>query len=115
MKEFVQVLKSWKDFSGRARRREYWMFILFLVIFSIVASIIDAILGTVCLFSGILCLVAIVPSIAVAVRRMHDIGKSGYWYFINFIPVIGGLWFLYLTIQEGQAETNQYGINPKNA
>ena len=53
MKEYIDVLKKWKDFDGRARRREYWMFVLFMAIFAIVASIIDAILGTICVFVGI--------------------------------------------------------------
>ena len=96
MKEYIDVLKKWKDFDGRARRREYWMFVLFMAIFAIVASIIDAILGTICVFV-----------------RMHDIGKSGWWLFITFVPVIGSLWYLFLTIQDGQPGSNQYGENPK--
>ncbi len=113
MNEYVKVMKSWKDFSGRARRREFWMFVLFCAIFAIVASIIDAIIGTNGLIGGLFILIVIVPSIAVSVRRLHDVGKSGWWYFINFIPLIGGLWFLYLTILEGQQGTNEYGPNPK--
>ena len=88
MKEYIDVLKKWKDFDGRARRREYWMFVLFMAIFAIVASIIDAILGTICVFVG-------------------------WWLFITFVPVIGSLWYLFLTIQDGQPGSNQYGENPK--
>ena len=83
MKEYIDVLKKWKDFDGRARRREYWMFVLFMAIFAIVASIIDAILGTICVFVGIYYLAMLLPMIAVSIRRMHDIGKSGWWLFRN--------------------------------
>lgn len=113
MKEYIDVLKKWKDFDGRARRREYWMFVLFMAIFAIVAGIIDGILGTVCVFVGLYYLAMFLPMIAVSVRRMHDIGKSGWWLFITFVPVIGSLWYLFLTIQDGQPGSNQYGENPK--
>ena len=112
-KENIDVLKKWKDFDGRARRREYWMFVLFMAIFAIVAGIIDGILGTVCVFVGLYYLAMLLPMIAVSVRRMHDIGKSGWWLFITFVPVIGSLWYLFLTIQDGQPGSNQYGENPK--
>ena len=113
MKEYIDVLKKWKDFDGRARRREYWMFVLFMAIFAIVAGIIDGILGTVCVFVGLYYLAMLLPMIAVSVRRMHDIGKSGRWLFITFVPEIGSLWNLFLTIQDGQPGSNQYGENPK--
>ena len=63
MKEYIDVLKKWKDFDGRARRREYWMFVLFMAIFAIVASIIDAILGTICVFVGIYYLAMLLPMV----------------------------------------------------
>ncbi len=113
MNEYVKVMKSWKDFSGRARRREYWMFVLFNVIFGIVANIIDGIIGTNGLIGGLYSLVVLVPALAVSVRRLHDVGKSGWWILICLVPVIGALYFLYLTILEGQQGTNEYGPNPK--
>lgn len=113
MNEYIKALKNWNNFDGRSRRRDFWMFILFNVIFFIVAEILDAILGTICVFTGIYGLAQIVPYIAVAIRRMHDIGKSGWWICINFVPLIGGLWFLYLAIQDSQAGVNEYGENPK--
>lgn len=67
MKEYIDVLKKWKDFDGRARRREYWMFVLFMAIFAIVAGIIDAILGTICVFVGIYYLAMLLPMIAVSI------------------------------------------------
>lgn len=115
MKDFFYVLENWKDFSGRARRREYWMYMLFLSICSIIIGIIGSIAGIPTILSFIFTLVTILPSIAVNVRRMHDIGKSGYWLFICFIPLIGSLWFLFLAVQDGQPGTNQYGANPKEA
>ena len=56
---------------------------------------------------------AIIPSIAVSVRRLHDLGKSGVWFLINFIPFIGAIWFLILTCMEGQSKPNKWGENPK--
>ncbi len=89
------------------------MFVLFNVIFGIVASIIDGIIGTNGLIGGLYSLVVLVPALAVSVRRLHDVGKSGWWILICLVPVIGALYFLYLTILEGQQGTNEYGPNPK--
>jgi len=118
MKWFIQALKKYVDFSGRARRQEYWMFLLFYMLFLIAAMIIDGILmastGTV--FSPLTILVSlamILPSLAVSVRRMHDLGKSGAMIFVPMIPVIGSIWYLILTVTEGQAGDNQYGPDPK--
>lgn len=88
------------------------MFVLFNVIFGIVASIIDGIIGTNGLIGGLYSLVVLVPALAVSVRRLHDVGKSGWWILICLVPVIG-VYFLYLTILEGQQGTNEYGPNPK--
>lgn len=111
--EFIQVLKSWKDFSGRARRREYWMYVVFLLIWSFVAVIIDVVWRAHFIFPTILNIITFVPSIAVCVRRLHDVGKSGYWIFISLIPIIGILWLLYLMVQDGEPGTNRFGLNPK--
>jgi uncharacterized membrane protein YhaH (DUF805 family) len=55
----------------------------------------------------------VIPSLAVTVRRLHDIDKSGFWYFINFVPLIGGIWLLILTCMEGTGGENSYGPDPK--
>ncbi len=119
MNWYLKVLKQFADFNGRARRKEYWMFVLFNLIFAIVASMIDNILGF--SFKGvpygplyiIYALAVLIPGIAVAVRRLHDIGKSGWMILIAFIPFIGVIWLLVLLVTDGKPGSNEYGENPK--
>jgi len=112
-------MKQYAVFSGRARRKEYWMFALFNVIFGIMAWLLDNLLGTASnnsasgLIYGLYGLAVLLPSLAVAVRRLHDHGKSGWWLFINFIPFIGSIWYFILTVTDSQPGQNQYGPNPK--
>ena len=112
MKEFIRMLKSWDNWSGRACRREYWMSVLILVIFIFAACALDVLANTKFMFVGVLFLFCLIPSYAVSVRRLHDIGKSGYWLFINLVP-FGCFWFLYLVLQDSDPGRNRYGINPK--
>ena len=113
------VLKKYSDFDGRSRRKEYWMFALFNVIFIIVASLIDSLLGlTIGTYGfGVIYLVyvlaMIVPGLAVGVRRLHDVGKSGWMILISFIPIIGAIWLLILFVTDSQPGDNEYGANPK--
>ncbi|KAF2507474.1 DUF805 domain-containing protein [Flavobacterium foetidum] len=119
------VFENYANFKGRARRSEYWYFILaqFVIMISIfiVAAIIGAVLGDV--LSGVLignfaymlyCLATILPALGVVVRRLHDVGKSGWFYFISLIPFIGGIWLLVLLVTDGDYGSNQYGHDPKN-
>jgi uncharacterized membrane protein YhaH (DUF805 family) len=121
MNWYLQVLKKYAVFSGRARRKEYWFFFLFNVIVSIVLSVIDVTVGTysatsgVGLLSGIYGLAVIIPSIAVGVRRMHDIDRTGWWLLIVFIPLIGVLVLLVFALLPGTAGDNKYGPDPKAA
>jgi len=114
MNEYLSVLKNYAKFDGRARRREYWMFTLVNVavyfVLNILATQVSPYIGFVALayMLGIL-----VPSIAVAIRRMHDIGKSGWWVLIALVPLIGGIWFLVLSVTAGQSGSNAYGADPK--
>lgn len=117
MNWYLGVLKKYAVFSGRAQRAEYWYFILFNVIVSIVLTILDAVFGTLShsgtgLLSGIYTLVVIVPSLAVAARRLHDIGKSGWWQLIVLIPLVGAI-LLIVWFATDSKEDNQYGVNPK--
>ncbi|MDR3309533.1 MAG: DUF805 domain-containing protein [Tannerella sp.] len=127
MKWYLKVLKQYADFSGRARRTEYWMFALFnmLIVFSLVliSVIIGGILGGgdgaatgstagLVLYS-IYAIFVFIPALAVVVRRLHDTGKGGGWVFITFVPLIGSLWFLVLMIQDGESGSNRFGANPK--
>jgi uncharacterized membrane protein YhaH (DUF805 family) len=119
MNWWLIAMKKYVDFSGRARRTEYWMFILFNLIFAVVALALDGILGMANegsgfgLFYGLFSLAIIVPTWSVTVRRLHDVGKSGWWIFISLIPIIGGIWLFILTVSDSQPGDNQYGPHPK--
>jgi uncharacterized membrane protein YhaH (DUF805 family) len=121
MSWYLKALSSYATFSGRSRRREYWLFALFNVIVIIGLMVVDGLIGTLAadgsigLLSGIYVLGVIIPSIAVGVRRLHDIGRSGWWLLINLIPVIGGLVIFIFSILDSQPETNKYGPSPKYA
>lgn len=119
MKWYLGVLKKYAVFSGRARRKEYWMFFLFNWIFSIAAVLLDNLIGTANSNSGygvisiIYSLAVLLPSLAVGIRRLHDLGKSGWWIFIALIPLVGAIWLIVLYATAGQPVENQYGPDPK--
>lgn len=113
MNWYLKVLKQYADFDGRARRTEYWMFILFNIIFSAAAGLFDNMLGLTVGLSGLYSLAILIPSIAVGVRRLHDIGKSGWMLLVALIPLIGWIWLIILLATEGTPGVNEYGINPK--
>ena len=114
---------NYANFSGRARRREYWMYVLVQSIIMIGLMILDSILGLdfelqgISLGYGYLYLIGVIvhfiPSLAVLVRRLHDVGKSGWFYFIFLIPIIGIIWLLVLYCTEGQKQDNKWGPDPK--
>ena len=112
MKWFQKVLNQYADFNGRARRTEFWMYTLFYVIFGVVASLIDQVIGT-AIISSLYGLALLVPTIAVGVRRLHDINKSGLMILVGLIPLIGWIWLLILYVKEGDHGVNQYGEDPK--
>ena len=109
----ICVRDKYTDFKGRARRKEYWMYVLVYFILNTILMLIERILGLPMLLTGILGLALFVPSLAVAIRRLHDVGKSGLWILIALVPLIGFIYLLYLTIKDGQPEPNQWGANPK--
>lgn len=118
MNWYLEVLKKYAVFSGRARRAEYWYFVLFNVIVSIVLAVIDIILGTggdtgVGILGALYSLAVMLPGLGVSVRRLHDIGRSGWWLLLGIIPIIGGLILLYWAIQDSESGANQYGPYPK--
>lgn len=116
MEWFLKVVKdNYANFKGRARRKEYWMFGLFSILFSIAAIIVDFIVGTYFVIYMIYMLALMIPSLAVFVRRMHDVGKSGWWFFISLIPLIGGIWLLVLLCTDSNQGENNYGPSPKAA
>lgn len=112
MNWYLKVLGQYAEFNGRARRTEFWMFTLFNAIFAAAAGLVGQMLGTE-LIASLYSLALFVPSLAVAVRRLHDIGKSGWMLLVGLIPVIGWIWLIVLYIKEGDHGVNQYGVNPK--
>lgn len=110
---YLDVLKNhYVDYHGRASRREYWMYTLVVAIISFVFSIIGSIFHSLNILYVLFVLVNILPSWAISVRRLHDIGKSGWWILINLIPLIGSIILLVFTCIGSQSGANQYGKNP---
>ena len=118
MNEFVSVWKNSFNFAGRARRKEYWMYMLFSLIALVLLSVLGSLLfgDNPSLASGpamLYLLASMVPSIAVSIRRLHDTSRAGWWFLINFLPFIGGIWFFVLTVLDSKPETNAWGDSPK--
>lgn len=115
---YLKVLKNYVGFSGRARRKEYWMFTLFSVIVSIVLMLIDGAIGSMNeggfgLLSGLYSLAVLLPSLAVSFRRLHDIDKSAWWLLIALVPFIGAIVLLVFAVMEGTRGENRFGPDPK--
>ncbi len=109
-------LNKYATFSGRARRSEFWWFILFNFAAQIAASIVDGIIAAIIGFSALAFLVMLalfIPGLAVSVRRLHDTGRSGWWLLLGLIPVVGIVVLIVWYATEGQPGPNQYGENPK--
>ena len=121
MNWYLEVLKKYAVFSGRARRKEYWFFVLFNIIISIVLAVIDGVTGSFSpeagmgLLGGIYTLAVWIPGIAVSVRRLHDTERSGWWLLIALVPLIGAIVLLVFMVQDSKPGQNQYGANPKEA
>lgn len=130
MNEYVNVIRNhYADFRGRARRREYWMFYLINMLVSLAlylpfavqaasapdpATVTPSGLALLSLVvAGLYSLFVLIPSLAVSVRRLHDTGRSGWWYLINFVPFVGGLVFLIFMVLDSQPGANRWGPNPK--
>ncbi len=112
MSWYLQVLKKYAVFGGRARRMEYWYFMLFNIIIAAALSWIDNLVGTYVL-SGLYSLAVLLPEIGVGVRRLHDTGRSGWWLLIGLIPLIGTIILIIYFVYDSQEGTNQYGPSPK--
>lgn len=106
---FVKCLKNYANFSGRARRKEYWFFFLTYLIALIITLVIDGILNTDGIISVIFILAMIIPSLSVSIRRLHDINKSGWYWFIQMIPLIGPIITLIWLATDTKPEVNQWG------
>lgn len=113
MNWYLEVLKKYAVFEGRARRMEYWMFVLVNLIISIVLAIIEFVLGSPGVIGWLYALAVLIPGIAVSVRRLHDTDRSGWWLLLALIPLIGAIVLLVFMLQEGGPGTNRFGPNPK--
>ncbi len=107
------VLSQYVGFEGRARRSEYWFFSLFFFLVLIVVSIVDGVIGTFPLLYSLVVLGLLLPSVAVGVRRLHDTGKSGWFYLLALVP-FGGIALLVFFVMDSEP-ANQYGPSPKEA
>lgn len=114
------VFSKYVTFDGRARRSEYWYWALFTVLVSIVTSILDAVVGTSYdtgggLINTIVGLALLLPGLAVAIRRLHDTGRVGWWVLIGIIPVIGWIVLIVFFVFDSKPGENKYGPSPKYA
>lgn len=117
MNWFLQALKKYAVFSGRARRKEYWFFVLFYLLIAIPLTIVDAMVfgmseSGIGILSAIFMLGMLIPSIAVAIRRLHDTNRSGWWVLVSLIPFVGPFILLYFMIKAGDSGSNNYGDDP---
>lgn len=127
MSYYLNALKNYATFTGRARRSEYWYFVLFNIIFAVAAMLLDRLIGDtfrmntasgdISLPYGyvyvLYVLAVFLPGLALSVRRLHDIGKSGWFFLIVLIPFIGAIWLIVLYCTDSQPGINKYGANPK--
>lgn len=112
MNYFLDVLKKYAVFSGRARRKEYWMFVLFSSIIYVALLGIGFAIDMVWL-PVVFELAILLPTWGVAVRRLHDTGRTGWWLLFGIIPIVGTITLLVFTCLDGEAGENKYGHNPK--
>lgn len=119
MNWYIKCLRQYFDFKGRARRKEYWMFTLFNFIFVVIIEIIEImIMLSTNSYNGsflllLYYLLTIIPSFAVGIRRLHDVGESGWMALVGFIPIVGVIWLIVLFCKDSQPGSNQWGDNPK--
>ena len=123
-KYYLDILTNkYADFNGRARRKEYWMWTLYYTIVLLFAMVLDNVLGLNFELFGqplgygwlyvTVAITHLIPGLGIVVRRLHDVGKSGWFYFIILIPLIGFIWILVLFCTDGDKEDNKWGSNPK--
>lgn len=111
---YLGVLKKYMVFEGRARRKEYWMFVLFHVLILMGLGLVDRMLSGEDggFLTGLYALAVLLPSLGVSVRRLHDTDRSGWWLLISFVPVVGFLVLLFFTLQAGTPGANRFGPDP---
>ncbi|MEX2445954.1 MAG: DUF805 domain-containing protein [Dehalococcoidia bacterium] len=105
-------LNNYANFSGRAMRSEYWFWVLFVLIVSLIANFVDSVLGGSGFIAVLVSLALLVPNIAVGVRRLHDINKTGWNVLWGLIPILGWIYLIYLAVQPSNPGSNNYGPEP---
>ena len=113
MEWYKKALQNYAVFTGRAHRTEYWMFVLFHFLILVAVSFIENMLGLGGFLSGLYGIALFIPLISAAVRRLHDTGRSGWWYLLMLIPVIGTIIVIVMLALDSEAGSNEYGPNPK--
>ena len=113
MNWYIGCWQKYAEFSGRARRKEYWMFCLFNILAGIVIGIVDTVLGAGGLLGGLYNLAVLVPSLAVTARRLHDTDRSGWMMLIALIPLVGAIVLLVFMCLDSKPGDNRFGANPK--
>ena len=103
---YIKMFQNWSDFSGRSRRRDYWL--AFLVNF-IISAVLNQLIRVVAILYG---LIVIVPGLALGIRRLHDIGKSGWWLLISLVPIVGVIVIIVFACYDS-GPSNEYEPNPK--
>lgn len=111
---YMEALKKYATFSGRARRREYWIFTGINLAIAFVLGFVEGLFGGPGILGAIYNLAILLPAIAVSVRRLHDIGRTGWWMLIVLIPIVGAIVLLVFMLLDSEAGENQYGPNPKD-
>jgi uncharacterized membrane protein YhaH (DUF805 family) len=113
IEEAVRVgFDNYANFNGRAARWQYWHWVIFAFGVGVIAGLIDTIIGTTNVVGGLVGLALLLPGLAYAARRMHDIGKSGWWVLVALVPLLGWIYFIYLAAQPSQLQTNEWGAAP---
>jgi uncharacterized membrane protein YhaH (DUF805 family) len=115
---YLKVLKNYVGFSGRARRKEYWMFVLFNILFAVVAMVLDNVFGLASEklhygpIYGLYALAVFLPGLAAGIRRLHDTDRSGWWLLLCLVPLVGLVVIVFLAL-EGTPGSNRFGPDPK--
>ena len=113
MSWYIQVIKNYTNFSGRARRKEYWIYSVISAVIIFILSMIDAVMG-VALFTTLYSLFILIPELSLSFRRLHDIDKSAWWLLIVLVPVVGAIVLFVFSVMPGTVGANRYGADPKD-
>lgn len=113
MEWYLKAFKNYAVFKGRARRKEYWMFVLFNLIVAFVIGLIETLIGISSILSTLYSLAVLLPGLSITVRRLHDTGRSGWWILIGLIPIVGSIILLVFMCLDSDVNTNEHGANPK--